>query len=293
MASVQYNTSFVGKFSGSQTGGGSGYWEVSGNFTDESGAYDSSNVMVGDVLYVSDSGVGYFLEVTTIISAAPPAVTFRVSNVGITGIVAVPTALMAIYRPTAGYSLVPYVSGVTFPDQQTYQNYFVKKIEDALDGLSGGSAISTYDVTISGGNAGGKLTVKATGAGVTAAFASNRLTITVPTGVTLLSAHWLVVSADVQASADGGGTTSWVQVRFTGAGLNFNDSIGNIRVPLIQKTSIPTSGALTVSNAATIDVDNNPAASVIGVAESGTNITLRFGGLSVGSQGYMLTITDI
>ena len=293
MASVQYTPTLVGKFSGSQTGGGSGYWEVSGNFTDESGAFDSSNILAGDVLYVSDSGVAYLLEITTVISAAPPAITFRVDNTGISGIVAVPTALMAIYRPTPGYDLVPYASGITFPDQQSYQNYLIKKIEDALDGVSGGSAISTYDVTITTGNAGGKLTVKATGAGVTAAFASNRLTITVPTGVTLLSAHWLVVAADVQASADGGGTTNWVQVRFTGAGLNFNDSIGNIRVPLIQKTSIPTSGALSVSNAATIDVDNNPAASVIGVAESGTNITLRFGGVSVGSQGYMLTITDI
>lgn len=293
MAAVEFTTTLVGKFSGSQTGGGSGYWEVSGNFTDESGAYDSTNIQVGDVLYFSDSGIGYFLDITTIISASPPAITFRVDNTGVTGVVAVPTQLMGIYRPTPGYDLVPYISGITFPDQQSYQNYLIKKIEDALDGVSGGGAISTYNVTITGGNAGGKLTVQATGAGVTAAFASNRLTVTIPTGVTLLAAHWLVVSADVQASADGGGTTNWVQTRFTGAGLNFNDSLGNIRVPIIQKTGIPTSSALSVSNAATIDVDNNPAASVIGVAESGTNITLRFGGLSVGAQGYMITFTGI
>lgn len=294
MASVQYSPTLVGKFSGSQVGGGAGYWEVSGNFTDESGAFDSSNILAGDVLYVSDSGVGYFLELTTVVSAAPPAITFRVSNVGISGIVAVPTGLMAIYRPTATYGLVPYASGLTFPDQQTHQNYLLKKIKDALDGISGGGAGAIdYEVTVTGGNSGYNLFVRASASGVTAAFASNRLTVTIPSGVKVFGVDWLVVTADVQASADAGGTTNWVQVRFTGAGVVGNDTLQNIRIPTVQKTFIPASGALAAANPATFDLDNNPAISVIGVAESGANITLRIGGLSVGAQGFHLKFTEI
>lgn len=150
-------------------------------------------------------------------------------------------------------------------------------------------AISKYNVAITGGNSGANLTIVSYGTGVTASFASNKLTITIPAGVRVLSADWLMVSADIQASADAGGVTNWVQVQFNGTGEN--TSLADLNIPSIQKVAVPASGALSVTNAATTDFDNNPAISVIGVGSG--NITLRFGGMAVGAQGYHAKFTNI
>ncbi len=150
-------------------------------------------------------------------------------------------------------------------------------------------AVTKYSVVPTGANAGSALTIVSSGVGVTAAYASNVLTITIPTGVTVLSADWRLVSSDVQASADPGGVTNWVQVVFSGTGGN--TSITDMNVPALQKTAIPASGTLSTSNAATADLDNNPALSVVGVG--GGTITLRVGGLSVGAQGYHVKFTGI
>lgn len=150
-------------------------------------------------------------------------------------------------------------------------------------------AITKYVVSVAGGNTGSNLTIVSSGTGVTASFASNKLTIVIPTGVRVLSADWRLVSGDVQASADAGGVTNWVVVEFQGT--ENNTTIDNINIPSMQKVAIPASGALSVSNAATADFDNNPALSVIGVGSG--NITLRVGGLSVGAQGYHLKFSGI
>lgn len=150
-------------------------------------------------------------------------------------------------------------------------------------------AISKYSVTITGANPGSSLNVISYGTGVTAYFAANKLTITIPTGGRILAANWRLVASDVQASADAAGTTNWVQVEFVNSGLN--TSLTDFNVPTLQKTAIPASGALSVTNAATMDLDNNPAMSVIGIS-SGT-LTLRIGGLAVGSQGYLLTLNNL
>lgn len=150
-------------------------------------------------------------------------------------------------------------------------------------------SITKYTVSISGGNSGSALTIVSSGTGVTASFASNKLTIVIPSGVRVLSADWLLVSADVQASADAGGVTNWVTVELQGTGGN--TGLSDINIPSVQKFAIPSSGALSTTNAATADFDNNPAVSAIGVGSG--NITLRVGGLSVGSQGYHLKFTNI
>ena len=149
--------------------------------------------------------------------------------------------------------------------------------------------ISKYTVSITGANSGSSLNVISYGTGVTASFASNKLTITIPAGGRILAANWRLVAADVQSTADAAGTTNWVQVEFVNSGLN--TGFTDFNVPTLQKTAIPTSGALSVTNAATMDLDNNPAMSVIGIS-SGT-LTLRIGGLAVGSQGYLLTLNNL
>lgn len=155
---------------------------------------------------------------------------------------------------------------------------------EVIGGGSGSLGVSEYDVSITGGNAGSAVRVVATNTGVTASFASNRLTLVIPNGVRILSADWRMVSADVQASADAGTVTNWVQVEFQNTGGN--TAVTDMRVPAVQKTSVPTTGALSVSNAALIDIDNAPQIAVVGVGSG--NIVLRAGGLSVGAQGYGL-----
>jgi hypothetical protein len=145
-------------------------------------------------------------------------------------------------------------------------------------------AISSYNVTITSGNSGSALRVTATGTGITASYASNLYTITVPAGVTILSANLIVVTADIQASADGGGFTDWVAVKFND--VDGNTGVTTLRTPQVQRVSIPTSGALATNNGASIDNDNNPASTVVGATTN--DITIRFSGMSVGSQGYEL-----
>lgn len=155
---------------------------------------------------------------------------------------------------------------------------------EVLNGGTGSLGLSEYDVSITSGNAGSAVRVVATNTGVSASWALNKLTLVIPNGVRILSADWRMVSADVQASADAGTVTNWVQVEFQNTGGN--TGVGDMRIPLVQKTGIPTTGSLSVSNPATIDIDNAPSIAVVGVGSG--NITIRAGGLSVGAQGYGL-----
>lgn len=146
-AQVEDTPLFVGKYFGNQSGGGTGYWQVSGTFTDESGYYDATSIAEGDVLFFSDAGVGYHLPIDTIISASGSSFVVRVLNSGISGVAGVPNGLGAIYRPSTTKSLFPYTSGLTSADQQTLNNYLIEKIE-AISG--GGITALTGDVTASG-----------------------------------------------------------------------------------------------------------------------------------------------
>lgn len=465
MAQVVDTPRVVGKFFGSQSGAGAGYWQISGTFTDESGLYDSQGLKVGDVIFFADAGIGYHLPIISIQSATPPSFTLRVNNTGITNISSVPTGLGAVYEPRPNHAIMPYASGITNPDQQTYMGYVMELIDnigggttyypadgiefsndsikvdttvmrynlfpievgddtytgyfrhnqswgnqwsDKLDGnyysidytLRSGDDVSSikrvyvkpeaagaggyggnattydptegivhqvgalnygtpspgayteyskegvkvvgqppsgsaynytlaaespsldsnevmlwnyngdgthtarfnnieyvvqaysglkhYEVAITGGNTDSKLFVTATRTGITAAYSSNKLTVTVPAGTSLLSADWHVVGADVQSAADGGGTTNWVQTQFIG--IPFNGDITELVAPNVQKIAIPTSGGLSVTNAATYDFDNNPAVSVVAAA-AGT-ITIRTGGVAPGSQGYSIKFSN-
>jgi len=464
-AQVQDTAALVGKFFGSQSGGGAGYWTVTGTFTDESGLYDSGQIEVGDILFFGDAGYGYFLPITVIVSATPPSFTVRVSNVGITGVGAVPTGSGAIFKGRPNHLINPFASGLTNPDQQTYlayawdlidniggggttyfpadgiqflsdsiavdssvmryniypgqvndgtstgywrhnngwgnqwtsvtnggefiyHNKVVNDLPDqaqvehtltALPTLPGGGGIAqvlmtygpggmyahleayntaglgsevqvgsagnitiggnagagvyiyelpaeeltlnvdeiaywewngsthvakflpvdsvvqaiagpfTYQVTVSGANSGSNLFITASKLGVTASYASNQLTVTIPAGTTVHAADWRLVAADIQSSADAGGVTNWTRIRFEGT--PFNTGLTDLRMPTVQKLAIPNSGALSLTNAATLDTDNNPAVSVTDVGSNA--ITIRVGGLSVGAQGFNLKITNL
>ncbi len=154
---------------------------------------------------------------------------------------------------------------------------------------AGGASIAEYNIAVTGANAGSNLRVTASNTGATASWNSGTNTLTInPNGTTILSADWRLVAGDVQATADASGATNWVLVRFTSTGGN--TGISDIRIPTVQKASIPTSGAVSVTNAISLDFDNNPLTSVVDVSSGG--ITLRIQGLAVGAQGYQLKFTN-
>jgi hypothetical protein len=150
---------------------------------------------------------------------------------------------------------------------------------------SGG--ITSYNVAISGGSAGAALRVTATAAGVTCTYSANNFTITIPAGVTLMSAHLIVTTADIQAAADAGGFTDWVTATFVNT--DGNTGVTTLRVPQVQKGSIPTNNPLAANNGMSIDTDNNPALTCIGA--SSNDVVIRASGMSVGAQGYLLSFS--
>lgn len=119
---------FVGKYFGNQSGGGSGYWQVTGNFTDESGYYDATSIQVGDVLFFVDAGIGYHLPVTTIVSASGSSFTIRVNNTGISGVAGVPNGPGGIYRANSPKGIWPFTAGLTASDQQTLNSFLIKRL---------------------------------------------------------------------------------------------------------------------------------------------------------------------
>jgi len=119
---------FVGKYFGNQSGGGSGYWQVTGNFTDESGYYDATSIQVGDVLFFVDAGIGYHLPVTSIISASGSSFTIRVNNTGISGVAGVPNGPGGIYRSNSPKGIWPFTAGLTASDQQTLNSFLIKRL---------------------------------------------------------------------------------------------------------------------------------------------------------------------
>lgn len=121
---------FVGKYFGNQSGGGSGYWQVTGNFTDESGYYDATSIQVGDVLFFVDAGIGYHLPVTTIVSASGSSFTIRVNNTGISGVAGVPNGPGGIYRANSPKGIWPFTAGLTASDQQTLNSFLIKRLNN-------------------------------------------------------------------------------------------------------------------------------------------------------------------
>jgi len=119
---------FVGKYFGNQSGGGSGYWQVTGNFTDESGYYDATSIQIGDILFFVDAGIGYHLPVTSIISAAGSSFTIRVNNTGISGVAGVPNGPGGIYRSNSPKGIWPFTAGLTASDQQTLNSFLIKRL---------------------------------------------------------------------------------------------------------------------------------------------------------------------
>lgn len=139
---------FSGKCAVSQTGSGSGYWVASITGFNDPGGLDATDINVGDYLRVNDSGVEYALEIILISSASGANATFRVSNVGITGISSIPTTNNAgISRRTTNFGLMPFFANMTDNDNQLQNEYTMYKI-DSLLATGDGAFFSTNDTLV-------------------------------------------------------------------------------------------------------------------------------------------------
>ncbi len=127
-AQVERMPNLTASYNAAQSGGGSGYWQLTGTFSDAAGVYDAAGVQVGDIVFFSDGMYTFFLPVTEVVSAAHPSLTVKVSSAGITQISSIPSGQKAIFHPTSkGY--FPFVSGISNADQQVYNEYLMSLLD--------------------------------------------------------------------------------------------------------------------------------------------------------------------
>jgi hypothetical protein len=151
-----------------------------------------------------------------------------------------------------------------------------------VGGGGGGSTYTEYDAT-------NGVRVWASGAGVTAAWVSGELTVTIPGGVHLLSFRVsLANGSNVQSASDGSGAINWIRVKIVGT-TGYNTNATNMRIPSIQKI-LYANGAPALANAYSVDVDNNPNVAIVGVG--GNSITIRIWNLIV-PNGAQFTFNGV
>lgn len=266
----------------SQVGSGAGYWEITGTFQDQSGYFDASSIAVGQIVFFTDAGVGYHLPITTIVSATDPSFTVRINNTGISTILSVPTGEGVIYE-TTNNNLVPFVSGITDPNQQTLLQYNLEKVNDALnieqEMILSGTNIQLSDNAGIPGNAGniGLSGVR----GITVTNNAGNVNIALPTATTgqvlkYNGTNWI-------PDTDAGGATDLAIINRTNTTLDITSSTGaDITVP---QATTSLSGLMSGTDKTKLDsdTDQSPTNEVLTITD-GTN-TEALGGQTLGIFG--------
>jgi len=228
-------------------------------------------------------------------SLKPDAAYIRTQNLGIRGeilttdfsaqiafMVGENTLSGAFYIDSTGHYLLQLQDKTAAETEVLYINPSTYELSKG-PAPSSGSTISTYTPSTSGG---GSLTVvvTATGTGITAVRGSGMLSVTIPTGVTLLSAR---VTGD-DSENDGSGNLT---VTFTGAGLQGNEGIASLHIPATQKIDLSAQvfGAPAPGNPYSVDDDDTVQMQVVGIGSSGSpSISLRAVGLTANYDDYQL-----
>lgn len=171
-------------------------------------------------------------------------------------------------------------SGTIIPDASTIKGA-LQALETALSSLGG---ITLYEYS-----AGTNVRVQATAIGITSTWTAGEFVITIPPGCTLLSCHIVMTDGSkVNTGNDGSGSTNWIRIKIVGT-VGYNTSVGTMKIPVIQK-AFHALGNPSLTNAYTVDIDNNPSVSVTDV--SSNSITLRIINLSI-PNGATFSITGI
>ena len=306
---------FSGKVFMSQTGSGAGYWEVSGTFQDQSGYDDASGIQVGHILFFTDAGIGYHLPVTVVVSTTDPSFTVRVNNTGITGVVGVPTGEGVFYEKTAN-DLVPFVSGITDPNQQTLLQYSTQKVQEALDTklsniLPNGTVfIGNASNIATSRTLSGDLTTTNTGVVTVDKIDNTQIVATgAANGQTLV---WSTTNSQWEPTTPSSGVTD-LTITGTSSPLTINSSTGT-DVTVTSGTGISltgTSGNITINNTGIItEVDgsttnelqtvantSNPTSHTVTLSNTGGSVQLVEGtGIALATTGTssdgIVTVTN-
>ena len=228
-------------------------------------------------------------------SLKPDAAYIRTQNTGIRGeilttdfsarmayVVGENSVNGAFYVDSTGHYLLQLQDKTAAETQMLYINPSTFELSKG-PAPSGGNAISTYSPSTSGSGS-LAVVVTATGAGITAVRGSGMLTVTIPSGVTLLSAR---VTGD-DAENDGSGNLTVV---FNGAGLQGNVNIATLHIPATQKIDLSAQvfGAPAPGNPYSVDDDDTVQMQVVGVGFSGSpSISLRAVGLTANYDDYQI-----
>ena len=121
----------TGKVFHTQMGSGVGYFDVEITFTDEGGLFDGTSVAIGDYLFVSDGGFGYYLPITQVLVSGPVTCQVRVSNVGLP-IGGISSDLGYVTKGTSKFKFIPYVGGLSNANQQINSEEFISRLDSIL-----------------------------------------------------------------------------------------------------------------------------------------------------------------
>ena len=256
----------TGKCAISQTGSGSGYWQIGvTNFNDPGGQIDASDIEVGWYIQFSDGGNPYQLEITAIVgSPSGSSGTFRVSNVGVVGISSVPTTSNAfITERTFNFGLTPFPANLSGNDAQLGQEYTMYKIDSILAVAAGHNWFTTTDTLVFSPS--GKTPVNGD-----FAFWKNRGQL-----MEKKAGYWQPATSK---NGENVHSNHKVAVNYAGANTNYNLSLGNyFYTSCVGDITIKASNETlqATNNSVVFEVFNNTEDYIDASFESGTFI--RFG----------------
>ena len=138
------NINFAAKFNITSATGGDPY-TITGVVLDDLSRFTGSDVQVNDSIYIIDGSDLYVLAVTSITSVVGPTVQLVANDPNDAG-VSLPTGQAAICRPTANYSLPPYISGL----RDDLRSMVMNRQAQLIDDITGGGVSSITDFISAG-----------------------------------------------------------------------------------------------------------------------------------------------
>lgn len=133
------------------------------------------------------------------------------------------------------------------------------------------------------------ISVVANKTGITAAWDTGVLTVTLPANTILQTLRVSMLDAtNIQAESDGS-VTNWIRIKIVGT-TGKNTDRTTLHIPIVQKT-VYTAGAPSLSNVFPIDLDNTPAVGIVEV--TGNSVTIRISGITTATNGSQFVITSI
>ena len=102
----------TGRVFHTQVGSTGTTFDVNCNFYDDGGLFDGTDVQVGDMLFVSDGGKGYYMPITSILTPGSITIVIRVNKTNL-GLSAISNGVGYISRGSSYLKTLPFASGIS------------------------------------------------------------------------------------------------------------------------------------------------------------------------------------